>query len=357
MASDEELRKVAEDIRALARSLARDIRTAADSARENGRPARDALRDGLRDAAEEARREFRRSAHYWAGWDRSRTGRSGTAADPENVGGGPVRPPWAIPQGPDWNRKSRDRHRHHHRGWAPPSVPPGAVATATPERRPSIPPVRRRWDALVLTGILVAVFGVAWVLSVTAAVSVSLEAVLAAGLMLLGACLVVTGRTDWSLSRHAWPVWVGGVLIIGLLATSTSYGVSGALSHLSVGKMTATATTAKTQTLYGGFGQLTVDASQATPGSVITIENVAGQTVIDPPRPNQTFVITGRLLAGDICIDMTAHSAGLGASINQTSIDGRNMDGSPSKSTIPVYINVHQLAGQITIENATCSQQ
>lgn len=340
MASDEELRKVAEDIRALARSLARDIRAAAETARENGRPARDALRDGLRDAAEEARRELRRSTRQWTGWDRGGYRYPGSAADPEQGLGPGLRPPWYGHQGPNWNKRARDRHHRHDRGWAPPSVPPGAVATTVPARRSSIPPVRRRWDALVLTGILVAVFGVAWILSITGAVGVSLEAVLAAGLMLLGASLVVTGRTDWSLSRHAWPVWIGLALVVGLLATSTSYGVSGALSHLSVGKMSATAN--GTGTVYGGFGQLTVDARKAKHGSVITVENVAGQTVIEPPND---AVINGRVLAGEICLGGNRRAAGVAASQSSS-------PAGPGEVTI----NIHQVAGQITVEGATCSQ-
>jgi hypothetical protein len=63
-------------------------------------------------------------------------------------------------------------------------------------------------------------FGVAWLIGATGALHVSIEGVVAVGLMLLGASLVVTGRTDWSLSRRSWPVWLGAALIAVLVATS-----------------------------------------------------------------------------------------------------------------------------------------
>ena len=56
MASEEEIRRVAEEIRALARSLARDFRDAVEQSRAGGSAAGEAVRHGLKDVADEARR-------------------------------------------------------------------------------------------------------------------------------------------------------------------------------------------------------------------------------------------------------------------------------------------------------------
>src|SRR5262249_23213984 len=114
----------------------------------------------------------------------------------------PYGPPWMGP--PPWVARQQRRAQRDNRRCPP-------------------PPVRRRWDASVLAALLIVMFGVAWLIGGLGALHLSTEAVLAAGLMLLGAALVVTARTDWSLSRHAWPIMLGGALVIGLLATSSTF--------------------------------------------------------------------------------------------------------------------------------------
>ena len=141
-------------------------------------------------------------------------------------------------------------------------------------------PVRHRWDATTVAGSLVVLFGVAWLLGAMHLLHLSAEAVVAVGLMLLGASLVVTGRTDWSLSRRSWPVWLGVGLIAILVATSSTFGVGGALQDVSVGTMHATAPAAGDHTIHGGLGDLRVDASAFTGPGTLTVESVAGQTII-----------------------------------------------------------------------------
>src|SRR3974377_138320 len=56
---DDELRKVAEDMRALARSLAKDFRDAVDQAHTSGRPTSEAFKHGWRGMADEVKRGAR----------------------------------------------------------------------------------------------------------------------------------------------------------------------------------------------------------------------------------------------------------------------------------------------------------
>jgi hypothetical protein len=199
----------------------------------------------------------------------------------------------------------------------------------------------------MLAALLVVVFGAAWLISGTGLIHLSLEAVLAAGLMLLGAAMVVAGRTDWSLSRHAWPVLLGAGLVVALFVTSSTFGVSGALSHVSFGQMSRTAT--GSTTVYGGFGELTVDATNAVPGATIKVQSIAGETFIKTP-PSATLSVTGRVLAGQVCVNGHSYASGLGASTGHISVDP--LDHSPPGQ--PLTIDVHQTAGVIEIGTKGC---
>lgn len=223
----------------------------------------------------------------------------------------------------------------------------------------------------MLAAALVVVFGVAWLVSGLGAVHLATEAVLAAGLMLLGAFLIVTARTDWSLSRHAWPVLLGLLLVIGLFATSSSFGVSGALSHLSFGDMHTQASSGGT--VYGGFGQLTVDATHLKPGTTLHVQSIAGETRVDLP-PGETAVVQGKVLAGQVCVNGNAYASGVGASSPEVSVQPTQPSGSSGSSSPgssgsqsgtggnqlvqspaqPVTIDVHQLAGEVVIGSSGC---
>ena len=159
-----------------------------------------------------------------------------------------------------------------------------AIQAATPHADPP-PPVRHRWDASTVAGLLAVLFGVAWLIGATGVLHVSIEAVVAIGLMLLGASLVVTGRTDWSLSRRSWPVWLGIGLIGVLVATSSTFGLGGALDSVSFGNKTVTAQggALPSGTVHGGFGNLVVDLSHATKAGTVKVVSVAGNTTVQVP--------------------------------------------------------------------------
>jgi hypothetical protein len=191
----------------------------------------------------------------------------------------------------------------------------------------------------VVAAVLAGAVGCAWLLSVLGVLAVPAEAVMAVALMVLGAAVVVSARTDWSLSRHAWPVFAGLALIVGLFATSSSYGVGGAFTHMSIGNKTVMASGG---TVYGGIGQLTVDASSAAPGAVIDVRTLVGQTTIVPPTGS--YVVMGRVLAGQICTNVQSNS-GIGAAVTPAA---------PNSST--VVIDVHQLAGTVRVAGKHCGR-
>ena len=341
MPSDEELRKVAEDVRALARSLARDLWDATQSARGTGRPPGDAFKHGLRDAVKGAQREFHRGMrHHWYGWGPPPPGRGARPGGPPGPGqSGPGlvgEPPGRRPGGPN---------RPGPCGWGggPPLWAPWTGAPRAHRSRGPMPPVRRRWDASILAALLVVVFGATWLIGGLGLVHLSTEAVLAAGLMLLGAALIVTARTDWSLSRHAWPVALGAVLVVGLFATSSTFGVTGALSHLSVGSMHGSATSDKT--VYGGVGELTVDARNARPGAVVNVQSVVGETFVEVPL-NADLTVQAKVLAGQVCIDGHSYSSGIGASTGSVHIG--------PGGGLALTVNAHQVAGVIEIGTKGC---
>lgn len=207
---------------------------------------------------------------------------------------------------------------------------------------------------------LALLFGTAWVLGAVGAVHVPVEAVVAVGLMLLGGAIVLTARTDWSLSRRSWPVWLGALLLVVLVATSATFGVEGSLRHVSFGTMNAVAR--PDGTVYGGLGDLTVDARALRPGDHLTIQSVAGDTVVDPP-PGAPLLVDVRLLGGQICIAGRDVADGAGARFDQlvaapttgpAAGTGATSAAYPSGSA--VLINVHQMAGRVQIGGPGCTR-
>ena len=325
---DEELRKVAEDLRALGRSLARDVRNAVEDAVRSGRPPFGAVRDGLRGVADETHRAMRQN---WAG---HRTARRSMCGPPWMRPGPPSPgPPGSQPaSGPPWAR--------------PGAAPPWARAEwGPPRRRRAYPPVRRKWDAVTVVGLLAVLFGVAWLLGGVGAFNVPIEGVLAVGLMVLGAAVIITARTDWSLSRHAWPVLLGLVLLVAVVATSSGLGVPGALRHASFGNMTRTAAAGKT--VYGGFGTLTVDTSKIKAGDTFTVESDAGQTTIKT-APSTPLLVHAQVLGGQVCVDGKRLADGVDARVDE------QFGGQPGARV--VVVNVRQLFGQIIIDGQGCGQ-
>ncbi len=171
--------------------------------------------------------------------------------------------------------------------------------------------------------LLVAV-GTAGILVVTGAMGLSVEAMAAVALIVLGAVLVLTARTDWSLSRRAWPVWVGLGLLAILAVTSRSFGVPQADRYLSVG---ATAYVADPVhplpgLVHGGFGTVTVDLTKASLGQLaadrtLTVTNVAGDIDITLPA-SQTVTVDARVTGGAICVGDQPARKGPGQRIHAT---------------------------------------
>lgn len=321
MPRDEELRKVAEDLRALGRSLARDARAAVDDAMRSGRPL-EAVRESLRGAAGEARRAARQG---WGG-----PHRRGCSPGPPWGRAGQYGPPWTRSSGPPWVRPG-----------GPPGPRPG-WGRHGPAR--PYPPVRRKWDAATIVGLLAVLFGTAWLLGAVGALHVPIESVLAVGLMVLGAGILVTARTDWSLSRHMWPVVVGLVLLGAVITTSSGLGVPGALRHISVGNMGGTAAAGKT--VYGGFGDLTVNATNVAAGKTFKVQSDAGQTTITTTS-EAPVLVHAQVLAGDISVCGKRQANGVNARV-----DGQfGHIGGP-----PVTVDARQLFGEIIINGGDCGR-
>jgi hypothetical protein len=218
-----------------------------------------------------------------------------------------------------------------------------------------LPPVRHRWDASTVAGLLAVLFGVAWLIGATSIFHVSIEAVVAIGLMLLGASLVVTGRTDWSLSRRSWPVWLGIGLIGVLVVTSSAFGLGGALDSVSFGNKTVPAAprgALPTGTVHGGFGNLVVDLSKANQSGRVNVVSVAGNTTVNVPA-DATVTIDARVVGGQVCVDGKDVADGLGAQYHNS------IRPSPPAATgtgPTIALHVHQVFGQILIDGTGCAR-
>lgn len=341
MAKDEEFRKVAEDVRALARSLAKDFRDAVDQSRGSGYRTSEAVRHGLKGVADEARRSVRTSVYGHPGYYRHRPKRGcwgyGWGAPPSAPPPPPPGAPGSAPGSPAGGAPPWGGGR----GYGPAWQRPARYQPSRP-RRP-MPPVRRRWDASTVLGLLAVLFGVAWLLGGLGALHVSIEGVVALGLMVLGASLVITARTDWSLSRRTWPVWVGAGLVAVLIATSTTFGVGNTLQSINFGNMTAPAAAGKT--VHGGFGNFTVDAGHLVAGETVHVDSVAGNTTIKVPQGTPVH-LDARVLAGNICL-FGRSTSGVGASMNRTI-----RDLGPGSTPVPgkvITIDAHQVFGNISL--------
>jgi hypothetical protein len=198
---------------------------------------------------------------------------------------------------------------------------------------------------------------VAWLIGATGALHLSVEGVVAVGLMLLGAALVVTGRTDWSLSRRSWPVWLGGALIVLLIATSSTFGLGGALSSVTFGNKSLTATAGTT--VHGGFGNLTVALPASSTDSSIKVVSVAGNILITiPPTHNYEVKVKSRVFAGQICVNGQNAADGVGAANQQTIEPIPPSTTSPATTASPPTLNldVHQMFGRILIGGPGCQR-
>jgi hypothetical protein len=135
--------------------------------------------------------------------------------------------------------------------------------------RPAAPPVRHKRDGSTLLSLLLVLVGLAWLGSAAGVVSLSLETVLATVLVVLGAGMVVTARTDWSLSRRHWPVWLGLVVLVLVIASANSGGLANGVSNLHFGPTNAAPTswTDMATPITNFAGPITIDLTTVTPGN------------------------------------------------------------------------------------------
>jgi hypothetical protein len=203
-------------------------------------------------------------------------------------------------------------------------------------------------------GLLAVLFGVAWLIGATGLLHLSTEGVVAVGLMVLGAALVVTGRTDWSLSRRSWPVWLGAALILVLIATSTTFGLGSGFNSVSFGNRSVVATPGTT--VHGGFGNLTVTLPATVRSSdTIKVASVAGRILVTPPQQTQTpyrVTVDGRVFAGQICANGHNADDGVNADAQPTFDVGQTVPSSPA-----LHLDVHQMFGQILINGQGCGRR
>ena len=200
---------------------------------------------------------------------------------------------------------------------------------------------------------LVVVFGIAWLVSAVGALHPSVEGVVAVGLVLLGASLVLTARTDWSLSRRSWPVWLGVGMIAVLVATSTTFGIGNTLNSVSFGDTNVSVPTLPRSTVHGGFGNLTVDLTGLTSGGSLKVVSVAGNTTVDlPPHVPLNVRVDARVVGGQICVN--GHDVGNGVFTHPRMTFP--WDGAiPSSPTL--NLSVHQMFGQIMIAGGCSGPQ
>jgi hypothetical protein len=209
--------------------------------------------------------------------------------------GGPPRWPWGPFNGP----------------------PPGSrAATATmpvrpvkPER-PAAPPVRHKRDGSTLLSLLLVLVGLAWLGSAAGIVSLSLETVLATVLVVLGAGMVVTARTDWSLSRRHWPVWLGLVVLVLVIASANSGGLANGVSNLHFGPTNATPTswTDMATPITNFAGPITIDLSTVTPpingaNETLRVHDVFGPIAVTlPSAPSFRVLIRAHTSFGPVSL-------------------------------------------------------
>lgn len=343
---------MAEDVRALARSLGRDVRHAAREARQRGDWKGRQVRDELRGVADQARRNWWPGPHPrdgdWCDW----RARRGSWLPPTS-------PPY--PDGDTWGAwppgGRRGRRPSARSGWAPSprhgGTPPGAAPVAVPRvprrTREPLPPLRHQRDGSTLLAVLIVGVGVLGALVASHAVDLSLEMVAAAALMALGATMVLTARTDWSLSRRSWPVWVGLGLVAVLVTTSTSFGVPQATRDLSIGPTSFTADPQKPLPglVRGGLGNVVVDLTRLTPAYLaqartLTVVDLAGNIIVNLPQ-NASVAIDARSTAGSVCVPNQPTQSGPNPRVLATV---------GNQTPPPFRLTVHDGAGSVRITQA-----
>jgi hypothetical protein len=210
-----------------------------------------------------------------------------------------------------------------------------------PPPRPAPPPVRHKRDASTLISLLLVLVGLAWLGTASGVVSLSLETVLAAVLVVLGAAMVVTARTDWSLSRRHWPVWLG---IIVLVLVMLSAGSAGGLSRLHFGPTTVSPAVndlGSPITNFAGPITVTLPATAPKDGTTLTVHDVFGPVSVNlPANPTYRVAVDARSRFGPVTV--SGDGGGGGMFSHKTA-----MIGAPSGPTL--HLDVGDVFGPVTV--------
>lgn len=151
-------------------------------------------------------------------------------------------------------------------------------------------------------------------LVVTGTLHAAAETTLATCLVILGAVMVVTARTDWSLSRHLWPLLLG-LALVGLLVSLTA----APDARRSIGDVRFVASPGQPvpAVISTGVGDVTVDLRQLPYGvHAVTIEGLAGASRVTLPT-GRSVDLDAHLDGGQISVNGVAVRSGPFADLHQ----------------------------------------
>ena len=241
---------------------------------------------------------------------------------------------------------------------------PGAPPWAGPPRpgpasRDPLPPVRHRWDATTVVGLLAVLFGVAWLhRGDTASCTSRSRPCVAIGLMLLGR---LPGR-DRANRLEPEPALLAGVagrgMIVVLVATSSTFGLGGRSTACPFGNKSVAAPT-------GHCRPAPSTAASATHGRPVAAAarrdasrsvSVAGQHHRSNLPADAAVTVDARVVAGQICVNgQRRRRRGRRRPVPRPSVATarRSADAWHPTSTL----DVHQVFGQILIGGPGCADR
>jgi predicted membrane protein len=162
----------------------------------------------------------------------------------------------------------------------------------------------------------------AWLVAGTHLIRLSAEGVLAVALMVLGATTVVTARTDWALSRRAWPIMLGAGLVLALIVTSVSPRFPGGIRDLRIGSQTLQYTlwADVPPAIKGGVGRTLVDFTpiqdDLPADTTVDINGGLGLVRVQLP-PNVHVHVNAQVGIGSITINQHRSADGVSPSAQE----------------------------------------
>jgi hypothetical protein len=196
------------------------------------------------------------------------------------------------------------------------------------------------------------IFGLAWLTAGTHLVSVSAEGVLAVAVMVLGAAVVITARTDWALSRRRWPLWLGAGLMLALIVSTAAPNFPAGPRGLRIGSQTHAFTDWSTlpPAIDGGVGSTRVDLtgiSAVLPqDTMLRIRGGLGSLSVVLPR-NLHVHLDAHVGAGSIAVNGQRVDSGLSSATQQ------DLDAAVPGHTLTLDVNAG--AGSVRIDQPATS--